>query len=610
MNYYDFLNKRLSTNGLPAGYSISNDGKSNVKSDNKTTNAMDKSIFKPASREDLSKVDYKKVLGENKQGENVEMTSLEYSLKEFFALDQVKAVADKDGDGKVSEEEAKAYVDQMALKDGDGETLSLDDFEKVISEQGIDLDAISKFLSSQGAFEQPAEVAAHQQAPATASAYSGGGGGGVSNYAAPAPKTIHNMSLNELKSEKENRESTLSEKQDALKEVQAGETEGIKTAKEQMKDAKEAYEDALKNDEKTSKFAKVVSDTNSKIEKNQSALDKNSTEITNKQSEITQQNSTISATETMLSSLKNTLSGLPAPTGKPEDKERDAQIESKKSQLQKEISSKEVELRKQKAQLDKLNKGLDELENQKTQLESEKNTLLDRKTKFDELVNKNCSETIKAKLEAYNNAVKNVDAVKAKELEAANSAYSSAQKQVQEINIVIAQKEANAAASKYSVSSDKIDKALELAESQIGVHEIGGSNDSAEIRKYKNGAANGNPWCASFASWLYGAGQESSNDKTFGYTASSQEIKRKAYSAGCYASKNSNYVPQKGDLAMWSKSASSGHVGIVSEVYADGSFDVIEGNSGNAVKKRHYSSKHSAGGSFDGFVQMDKWLQA
>ena len=169
MNYYDFLNKRLSTNGLPAGYSISNDGKSNVKSDNKTTNAMDKSIFKPASREDLSKVDYKKVLGENKQGENVEMTSLEYSLKEFFALDQVKAVADKDGDGKVSEEEAKAYVDQMALKDGDGETLSLDDFEKVISEQGIDLDAISKFLSSQGAFEQPAEVAAPQQAPATAS---------------------------------------------------------------------------------------------------------------------------------------------------------------------------------------------------------------------------------------------------------------------------------------------------------------------------------------------------------------------------------------------------------------------------------------------------------
>ena len=61
---------------------------------------------------------------------------------------------------------------------------------------------------------------------------------------------------------------------------------------------------------------------------------------------------------------------------------------------------------------------------------------------------------------------------------------------------------------------------------------------------------------------------------------------------------------------MWSKSASTGHVGIVSEVYSDGSFDVIEGNSGNSVKKRHYSSKHSVGGGFDGFVQMDKWLQA
>lgn len=107
---------------------------------------------------------------------------------------------------------------------------------------------------------------------------------------------------------------------------------------------------------------------------------------------------------------------------------------------------------------------------------------------------------------------------------------------------------------------------------------------------------------------MYGAGQHSSNGKTFGYTASSQEIKRKANEAHCYASKNSNYVPKKGDLAMWTKSSSTGHVGIVSKVYADGSFDTIEGNSKDAVTKHHYTSKHSVGSGFDGFVQMDKWL--
>ena len=601
MNYYEFLNKKITANGITQGYSIkpvelnNNSNQVSLFTDNAAVKFNGNSIFTGANKEELSKIDYDKVLkNPENNAENVELSPLEYVLKEFFSLDKIKVAADKNGDGQVSVEEAQEYVKELALKDGDGETLSLEDFEKLIKDEGIDLESIAKFLETPETVDmlpQVQEPAVQPQAPVAApSSGRRSGSAGVAS-AAPAPKTIHNMSLSELKSEKSNRESALSEKREALKAVQSGNTAGIKAAKEVAQNAKKAYEDALKNDSGAKKFAKQITKNNAKIEKNQAELDKNAAEITAKESEISEQESSISSAETMLSSLEGALSKLPAPSGKPEDKEKDAQLNAKKNELTKSISSKKKEIEKQKSQLEK----------EKTQLQAEK-------AKLDELVNKNCSEATKAKLAQYNKAVQNVEAVKAKELTVANSAFQTAQKDVQEVNTVIAQKEASEAASKYSESSDKAEKAVELAESQVGVRENGSSNDSAEIRKYKNGSADGNPWCASFSSWLYGAGQNSNNSETFGYTASSQEIKRKAMGAGCYASKNSNYVPQKGDLAMWTKSASTGHVGIVSKVYPDGSFDTIEGNSSNAVTKHHYSSKHSVGGGFDGFVQMNKWL--
>lgn len=617
MNYYEFLNKKISANGIAQGYSIKpqvNAGEnpfatSLFNNDNSSVKFNGNSIFTGANKEEMANIDYDKVLKTPANNtENVEISPLEYVLKEFFSLDKVKAAADKNSDGEISVEEAKEYVKNLALKDGDGETLSLDDFEKLIKEEGIDLESIANFLEMPEPVQTPTVQPQVSQAPARVSTTRGGG---AVRHSAPAqvqPKTVHNMSLPELKSEKANREANLSEKREALKAVQSGNTEGIKSAKAAAENAKKAYEDALKNDSGAKKFAKQIIKNNAKIEKNQVELDKNAQEITAKKSEISEQESTISNSETLLASLEGALSKLPAPSGKPEDREKDAQLSAKKNELTKQISEKKKEVEKQKSQLEKLNKNLEKLNKEKTKLEAEKTKLQAEKAKLDELVNKNCTEATKAKLAQYNKAVQNVEAAKARELSQANSEYQSAQKEVQEINKIISQKEADNAVSKYSDTSDKADKAVELAESQIGVRENGSSNDSAEIRKYKNGSVDGNPWCASFLSWLYGAGQNSNNSETFGYTASSQEIKHKAQNAGCYASINSNYTPQKGDLAMWTKSSSTGHVGIVSKVYPDGSFDTIEGNSSDAVTKHHYSSKHSVGGGFDGFVQMNKWL--
>ena len=154
-----------------------------------------------------------------------------------------------------------------------------------------------------------------------------------------------------------------------------------------------------------------------------------------------------------------------------------------------------------------------------------------------------------------------------------------------------------------------LDKALELALSQVGVKEDNRSNDSAEIRKYKKGTKDNNPWCASFASWLFGSGQGLKNSRTFGYSASSQEIRRRAEKEGFYADKDCGYKPKVGDLMIIrnEKKPDKGHIGIITAINADGSFETIEGNYENTVAKVHRSMETK---DLNGFVRMGDWLKA
>lgn len=160
---------------------------------------------------------------------------------------------------------------------------------------------------------------------------------------------------------------------------------------------------------------------------------------------------------------------------------------------------------------------------------------------------------------------------------------------------------------RVTLTSNRVQNALRLAESQIGVRENGSSNNSAEVNKYRGGRATGQAWCGSFVSWLYGAGQNNNNGATFGYDASTQNIRRKAEKAGHYSTVKSGYVPQVGDLALWKYTESTGHVGIISKVYPDGSFDVIEGNCDNKVQKVHRSKSSK---NLHGFVRMNEWVAA
>ena len=162
--------------------------------------------------------------------------------------------------------------------------------------------------------------------------------------------------------------------------------------------------------------------------------------------------------------------------------------------------------------------------------------------------------------------------------------------------------------SKHSQTAPSVKKALELAKSELrrGAHENGETNDSADVRRYKNGAINNSAWCASFASWLFGAGQNSNNSDTFGYSAKSQTIRERAEQAGHYAKKNSGYKPQVGDLMIIKNSGNGGHIGIITEINGD-EFTTIEGNYGNKVSQVRRSMNTE---NLHGFVKMNEWLEA
>ncbi|GEM_PF-224683 len=131
------------------------------------------------------------------------------------------------------------------------------------------------------------------------------------------------------------------------------------------------------------------------------------------------------------------------------------------------------------------------------------------------------------------------------------------------------------AVEKEKTKSDIVDVAL----SQVGYHESG--NNQTKYNEWFG--MNGAKWCHIFVSWCaYKAGVSSSVvPKTASTDAGMDWFKKR----GLFKYKG-HYSPKRGDIVYFKTGRS--HVGIVEYVSGD-SLHTIEGNAGNAVKKRTYS---------------------
>lgn len=696
MNYFEYLNKVLSTSNVNAGNKKLTLDTANLMlskkntptgslftTDNsKTINLDGKPIFDVATKENMDKIDYSLLATEDnatattsssettatsetstttettattgttsstettsttetKETEK-DLTVLEYALKEFLELDKVKEAADDNKDGKLTLDEVKDYVKELAKKDGNAEDLTIEDFEKVIKELGINLEEVlqkeaekasaatqpeatsldAAAQTEQAAAQAPAQETSmpveQQAAPvqdvapaqytsnadsyvdssAPVQATSGGG------YSAPAPyntanepaqRTIDNMSLEELKTERSTRKSTLSEKQKAVNNVLNGKNEKVKAAEDDAKEAKEAYEKALKEDPAAEPFRKDIEKNLKEIEKTEEKLDKNTQEINKKEGEISEKESSLSGAQADLKALESKLSGLPANSD-------DKNVTNQRGEVIEQIRKKKEEIAKFEKEISKLKEELDKLTQEKKDLETQKVDLEKTKTQLEEKVKEVCSEDTKAKLEAYNKAKTEAENVKQNELKTAKEEQQKAQEALNEVDKKIAEK-------RNKSNKDRIQKAIDVAEAEYakGVKEVGGEDNGKDVLKYTNGARV--PWCAAFTSYCYGKGQGDDNNDTFGYNQSSQTIKQQAKNSGHWADKNSGYKPKEGDLAIWTYGGWRGHIGLVTDVNEQtGAFTVIAGNESDKIKKTTYSSPQAVGAKFAGFAKMSDWV--
>ncbi len=416
----------------------------------------DNSIFTGANKEELEKIDYNKLTSATDNDTNTKFNPLEFVLKTFLSIDAVKKLVDKDNNGEISAKEARDYIKELIGKDGNIENLSPEDFEIILEENNIYLevspqnvqDYTSSYNTGGGYFDPSVDL--------SAPSYYSIPSGNYSNYndASSAIENVASTSITELESEKTNRQKILKEKQKALQNVYNGENVNIKAAKENLNKAKEEYEKAIQEDAGAKKFAQQILDNNKKTDKNEANLDKNTKAIDEKNKKVADLETALETLKDALSALTDTLAALPKPTGKEEDKKKDAQINTQKAKVEKLISDKKCKIEQQKQKIEIAKKELEALNTEKTKLEAEKQALREEKEELDRLVKEHCTEVTKTKLEAFNKAKENYETVKVKELENAKTEVKTAENSLKEIEKQISEKKSLETANEYISSGN------------------------------------------------------------------------------------------------------------------------------------------------------------
>jgi CHAP domain-containing protein len=135
-------------------------------------------------------------------------------------------------------------------------------------------------------------------------------------------------------------------------------------------------------------------------------------------------------------------------------------------------------------------------------------------------------------------------------------------------------------------------KALAAAQGEIGqAEQPPGSNDSPRIAVYRSavqGAVAGEPWCAYFVSWAAAQAGAPLGDNGEGLGSVAQ-ITDWARRTGKLLPANA--TPRPGDLILFGTQ----HVGIVESVAADGTITTVEGNTGDAVRRRQRAPSEATG---------------
>lgn len=133
---------------------------------------------------------------------------------------------------------------------------------------------------------------------------------------------------------------------------------------------------------------------------------------------------------------------------------------------------------------------------------------------------------------------------------------------------------------------------VELARQELGVTETRGANRGSRIAEYgaAANAGDGIPWCCTFQSFIAARAGITVQRDGVGGTARVLDMEAQYARRGALRSLR-EATPQSGDTLFFSRggpNSGQGHVGLIESVNGD-TVTVIEGNSGDAVRRNTYS---------------------
>ena len=414
---------------------------------------------------------------------------------------------DIDGDGELSDEEKAKFEEFIKGYDGNSDELTEADIKRAfddIMEGKFSYEADLTEKAEQ--IDEETEAELEEKAEAAQSGASTGGTtgtsgtsstGGVSSTGATAgssnsfsnsnsvePKSLENMTLEELESERTSRQNEVNEARQGINDVYSGENDAVKSAQDDYDSAKEAYDAAVENDDKISDDLKERRNENlDAIEAQQSIVDNLKININDQEAKISDQQAVVAEDESNLSALESARSALNSQSS--DDPDKQAEIDAKKAELDAAIQEAEDKLEEDEGTLESYENELTELEEQLTEEESALADLETERAEIEEEISLNCSEETKDAMKNFNEAKENVTKVKESELKAAQSTLTEAQSALDEVNNQINIKKAEQTEKENSVSDFDFDFELTLSDEQEYALELFKENWEENKDKYE-----------------------------------------------------------------------------------------------------------------------------
>ena len=546
------------------------------------------SLFESANLDDLKSLDLASLLSKEDSVESSnsrtssDIKALQEIIKTLMELEQIQDVADLDGNGEISEEEALQFLQTVMGLDGDAENLTMEDMEKVVDLLGINLEqvadnAVLEALSPEAA-EELEELKKTQESQNTAPAQQMLGSGSVGSTGGGS--SVNNNRNNNSSTSKKTATKTAA---DTLKELQQKKQEIIADADKKISKKEDEKDKLVSDNSKISKELKQeYTDAKTDLKETQ---DKKSSLETKKDG---YQNS-LSKIDQDLNALKGEKSSLKTDT---KDDEINSQNKSRLKDIESQISAKKEKKADYEKKIENAEKKIKELETKEKEQQEKLAAVEEKISQADPKLGK--------KIEKINSEIKELKTQKASDVSEIDS------------QIQIKEKEANKEAKQAGVNKGKAANDIgsglvELASKYMGMNEADGS-----YKLFTNGRTEA--WCADFVTYVVKEyAQQQGLDLKDGFGSPSvSNLRDWAQKNGAYESiesmssaQKSDYLKndlQVGDIIIWKRNGKS-HTGIVKSINNDGTFTTVEGNSSDQVKSNVVSINDNK---LSGFIKFNK----